>query len=271
MIRVAASSVNPTDLLMRNGAQARTMTGLQPPFIAGMEFSGDVHETGAGVSIPKGTPVISVVNPRRPDGGAHAQFVRVPASSIAALAAGADLVGAATVPMNALTAALALDLLALPRGGSVLVTVARGCLAGSVIQLAKKSGLIVAANCAESDARLVRELGADVILPRDEGMPQALLARFPAGVDGLIDGALIGAAVSGLVRDGGAAVALRKSHPINDPRLRNHYVSVLDGMERADILQAIAMDIGSGILRCASRKEDAFPFAQRCCRPSQKQ
>jgi len=260
VIRVAASSINPTDLLMRNGAQASLMVGLKPPFIAGMEFSGHVHEAGSGVSIPEGTPVIGVVNPRRPAGGAHAQFIRTPASSIAPLAPSVDLIGAATVPMNALTATLALGLLNLPRGSSVLVTGGAGMLGGFAIQLAKRSGLIIVANCGEGDAQLMRDFGADVVLPRDDGMKEALRARFPGGVDGLIDGALIGAVVSGLVRDGGGAVALRRSHPINDERLSKHYVSVLDGMERADILRAIAGDLEEGVLKARVAEGGRFSY-----------
>ena len=260
VIRVAASSVNPADLMMRSGARARMMAGLKPPFIAGMEFSGHVHDAGIRVDIATGTPVVGVVNPRRAEGGAHAQFIRVPASSIAVLAPGVDLVGATTVPMNALTAALALELLGLPRASSLLVTGGAGMLGGLVIQLAKEARLIVAANCAEGDAPLMRELGADVILPRDDGMREALRARFPAGVDAMIDGALIGATVSDLVRDGGGVVSLRRSHPINDPRLRNHYVSVTDAMDRTDILQSIANDIDAGRLKIRIAEGGCFSF-----------
>ncbi len=76
VVRVAASTVNPTDLMMRAGLQAALMTGLVPPYIAGMEFSGHIHNVGDGVSgLTVGQPVMGVVNPRRPAGGAHAQYV----------------------------------------------------------------------------------------------------------------------------------------------------------------------------------------------------
>ncbi len=72
--------------------------------------------------------------------------------------------------------------------------------------------------------------------------------RFPDGVDGMVDGALIGAEVSGAVKDGGGAVPLRKSHPIEDERLKVGYVGVTNGMEDTEALQHIAALIGEGRL-----------------------
>ena len=36
VVRVVASTVNPTDLMMRSGQQAALMTSLTPPYIAGL-------------------------------------------------------------------------------------------------------------------------------------------------------------------------------------------------------------------------------------------
>jgi NADPH:quinone reductase-like Zn-dependent oxidoreductase len=240
VVRVAASTVNPTDLLMRSGRQVALMADLAPPFIAGMEFSGVLHRVGEGVELLPGQAVIGVVNPRRPDGGAHAEYIRLSAASVAPVADGIDLIAAATVPMNALTAWLALEMVDLCPGQTLLVTGGAGMLGGSVIQLARHLGLRVVVNGSERDAPLLRQLGATLIVPRDEGMEDAIRSAYPAGVDAMIDGALIGSRCSGLVRDGGSAVSLRMSHPIEDPRLRTLYVSVLNGMERTDLLEAIA-------------------------------
>ena len=261
VIRVAASTVNPTDLMMRSGLQAALMTALTPPYVAGMEFSGRIHALGEGTTgLRHGQPVIGVVNPRRPDGGAHSEYLRVPARSVAPLAPGIDLIGAATVPMNALTAHMALELLGLKQGQSVLITGGAGMLGGYAIQLARLAGLIVVANSATEDWPFLGGLGADILVPRDEGMAQGVLARLPLGVDGLIDGALIGNRVSHLVREGGVAVSLRMSHPINDPRLKTTYVSVTEGMERTDVLHSIARHLGEGKL--TPRLAGCFPYRQ---------
>ena len=262
VVRVAASTVNPSDLMMRRGEQAALMTHLVPPFVAGMEFSGWVHDLGKGVALVPGQPVIGVVNPRRPEGGAHAEFIRVPAGQVAVLLEGIDLTSAATVPMNALTAMQALEMVGLKPGQVLLVTGGAGILGGSVLQLARNAGLKVVANAAAADADLVQSLGAEVVLPRDEGMQEAFRAHFNEGADALIDGALIGAQVSRLVRGGGTAISLRKSHSIPDPRLRCDYVSVIDAMSRPEFLRATVDHIASGVLRPRVAPGGVFPFEQ---------
>ena len=248
LVDIMASTVNPTDGLMRCGQQADLMVDLPPPWIGGMEFSGRIAAAGRDSRFAVGTPVIGVVNPRTRSGGAYAARIVVPAASVAALAPGTDLIGAATVPMNALTALLALEMLGLEPGAALLVTGGAGMVGGSVIALAHAAGLEVLANAAPGDAALLRGLGGDVILPRSVGLAEALRAIFPGGVDGLIDGALIGQAVAPLVRDGGGAISLRRTHPISDPRLKVGYVGVTAGMKRQDLLARIAAALGAGIL-----------------------
>jgi NADPH:quinone reductase-like Zn-dependent oxidoreductase len=240
VVRVAASPINPTDIMMRSGQQASLMVGLKPPYIAGMEFAGHVHSIGDDVAdLSVGQPVMGVVNPRRPAGGAHTQFLCVPAASVAALGQDFDLVVAATVPMNGLTARTALDLLGLRPGNALLVTGAAGVLGGYVIQLAKRDGLVVVADAKEADVKWLREIGADVIVPRD-GMDAAVRQRYPQGVDGVVDTALLADRAGALVRDGGGAVSVRKTHPINDPRLRHHHVAVIQQMSNTVALKQLA-------------------------------
>jgi NADPH:quinone reductase-like Zn-dependent oxidoreductase len=257
-VNVAATSVNPTDLLMRAGAQAAMMKELRAPFIPGMEFSGTILDPGP-TQYAKGQPVIGVLNPRTPRGGACAEIVAVSAKSIAPLSSMVDLVAAATVPMNALTAMLALESLALAPGARLLVTGGAGLLGGSAIQLATGAGLIVLANVGDKDRQLVEAIGAHHVLPREEGLEAALRAICPKGVDGLIDGALIGQRISHLVRDGGCVASLRSSYKIDDPRLRVHYVSVLAGLQATSKLEHIATLIGSGGL--LTRVADGGRFA----------
>ncbi len=248
LVEVTASTVNPTDIMMRNGTQAPLMTELKPPFIAGMEFSGTIKDAGNS-RFSVGQPVIGVINPRTPRGGSYAQVIAVPAASVAAISSDADLAGAATVPMNALTAALSLEFLGLKPGDSLLVTGGAGMLGGSAIQLAKAAGIKVLANVAAKDAELVSALGADVILPRDDGLAEALKAEYPNGVDGLIDGALIGQQVSHLVKSGGGAVSLRGNYKIDDERLRVLNVSVMKGMLDNATIQHIGDLVSNGAIQ----------------------
>lgn len=245
LVKVSATTVNPTDIMMRNGMQAPMMEGLTPPFIAGMEFSGTILEPGSS-GLAAGAPVIGVLNPRTPRGGSYAEKIVVSAKSVAQVSSEVDLVAASTVPMNALTAALSLQFLDLKPGQTLLVTGGAGMLGGSAIQLAKAAGITVLANVADKDRDMVQSFGADHILPRNDGLEAAVRAICPDGVDGMIDGAMIGQETSSLVRDGGGIVSLRSSYKIDDPRLRVLNVSVLSGMEDTATLQHIADQISNG-------------------------
>jgi len=250
VVRVAAATVNPTDLLMRSGKQAALMTGLVPPYIAGMEFAGQVHQIGPGDSrLQPGQPVMGIVNPRRLEGGAHAEFVCVPTASVAPLPEGTDLVAAATVPMNGLTAKMALEALALPPGASLLVTGGAGAVGGYVIQLAKAAGLRIVTDAKDAAQELVRELGADEVVPRGKAMAAAVRSLYPAGVDGLVDTALLGAEASALVRDGGAVAWVRRANAGTDARLRHHVVGVLDQAANTAALDWLAERLRAGALK----------------------
>lgn len=241
VVKVAASTVNPTDLMKRSGRQPPMPTDGKPPYCVGVEFAGHVHALGDGVSgFAVRQSVMGIVNSRRHAGGAHAQYICVPAASLAALAPNVDVVEAATVPMNGLTARMVLELLDIPRGGSVLVTGGAGAAGGYAIELAKVGGLTVVADAKDADAALLRKLGADHIVPRGEAMADAVRGIFPDGVDGLIDAALIGNPAAAAVRDGGAAVTLRRSSPITDPRIRAHTVHVFDQDINAAALARLA-------------------------------
>ena len=247
VVKVAATTVNPTDIMMRNGAQAAMMQGLTPPFIAGMEFSGTILDPGqSGLAV--GTPVIGVLNPRTPRGGAYAEKIVVSQDAVAPISGASDLIGAATVPMNALTALLSLDFLAMAPGQTLLVTGGAGMLGGSAIQLAHAAGLKVLANVSDKDADLVRGFGADHILPRSD-FEDALRAVAPDGVDGMIDGALIGNDIAPLVKAGAGAVSLRASYKIEDARLRVMNVSVLKGMNDKSLITRIADMVSRGDLK----------------------
>jgi len=249
VVRVVASTVNPTDTLMRSGLQATLMSDLFPPYVAGMEFAGYVHDIGEGTTPLKiGQPVMGIVNARRHGGGSHAQHISVPASSLAPLEHSIDLVEAATVPMNGLTAMMALEALALPPGKTVLVTGAAGTVGGYSIELAKHAGLTVIADASENDVDLIHRLGADEVVPRGDAMNDAVQRLSPDGVDGLIDGALLGQRANPLVRDGGTVVSLRRSHVAEDPRLVNRYVAVTEHVTDTAALVSLSKHLSEGIL-----------------------
>jgi D-arabinose 1-dehydrogenase-like Zn-dependent alcohol dehydrogenase len=127
-VRIAAASVNPVDLGVAEGffhgmglINQPERTGL------GWDFAGTVVATGPGVDLAVGTEVAGLVAGFDRDFGTYAELIVVPAADVAVVPDGLDLVEAATMPLNGLTAAQILDLLGSPAadGNRLLVTVRR--------------------------------------------------------------------------------------------------------------------------------------------------
>lgn len=233
-IRVLAAAVNPTDTMQR--ATARQKVG--PPWVPGMDVAGVVDEVGDGALLEVGDRAMAIVVP---DGthGAYAEHVVVPAGSAVPLPDGVDETAAATLPMNALTAWLALDELAVPRGGTLAVTGAAGAFGGYAVQLALARGLRVVADAAESDAELVSGLGAHVVLPRGDGFAESVRGAVPDGVDGLADGSVQGDALLPAVRDGGRIATVRGHRGAQERGITWHPVWVRTIAEDREKLLAV--------------------------------
>jgi NADPH:quinone reductase-like Zn-dependent oxidoreductase len=206
-IRVRAAAVNAVDALQRGGPGSRDA---EPPFVPGMDAAGVVDGIGpdTDTDLRIGDRVMAIVVPSGAH-GAYAEQVVVPAESVVRAPRGASDAQAASLPMNGLTARLALDTLGLRPGQTVAITGAAGAVGGYAVQLAKADGLRVVADASEQDEELVKELGADVVLSRGAEYPGRVRAAIPEGVDGLLDGALLGALTARAVRDGGRVVTLR--------------------------------------------------------------
>ncbi|MGC5615031.1 NADP-dependent oxidoreductase [Georgenia sp. Z1491] len=208
LVRVHAAAVNPTDTTRRAGT-ARRPAG-DPPIVPGMDVAGVLEEIGPGAetTLKVGDRVMGIVVPNGSHGG-YAEKVALPADSVVAAPRDTSHAEAASLPMNGLTARLALDTLALPRGGVVAVSGAAGAMGGYAVQLAKADGLTVVADAAEKDVELVKELGADVVLERGDEFAARVREKYPDGVDGAIDGALLHAAFVPALKDGGEIVTVR--------------------------------------------------------------
>lgn len=209
-LRVAAATVNPTDTMTRNGARADALTDRPPPYVPGMDAAGVVDEIGEGTEteLAVGDRAMAIVVPHHAY-GAYSEHVVVPAGSATHVPAGADDAAASTLPMNALTARQALDLLALSPGETLAVTGAAGSFGGYAVQLAKADGLRVLADASEADEDLVRALGADVVVRRGDGVAARFREIAPDGVDGVADGAVLDDDIMPAVRDGGGIATVR--------------------------------------------------------------
>ena len=257
-IRVAAATVNPTDIGFRSGRQSALLTGLQPPYIPGMELAGVVDAVGFGVTEWKpGDRVMAIVVPRRSEGGAMAESVVVPAASVARVPEGTSLEAAATLPMNGLTVRLALDLLALKAGATLAVTGAAGAVGGYAVQLGVADGLHVIAVAAPRDEALLKKLGAETVVPRGDDAALHIRRIVPAGVDGVIDAAVIGAPILPAVRDGGGLAAVRGFEGETERGITIHQVRVADYVQNQAALDRLGHLVAQGKLTL--RVAETFP------------
>ncbi|MCG7202285.1 quinone oxidoreductase family protein [Streptomyces arenae] len=209
-IRVHAAAVNPVDALVRRGIAH--VSDIEPPYVPGMDAAGVVEQIGEGTDtdLSVGDHVMAVVVVSGTH-GAYAEHIVVPAESVVRVPAGMSDIEAATLPMNSLTARMALDLLDLPAGATLAVTGAAGAVGGYAVQVAKADGYRVIADAAPKDEQLVKDLGADVVLPRGAEFQELVRKEAPDGVDGLIDTAGIAEQAIRAVRNGGRAVSSVRS------------------------------------------------------------
>ena len=256
-VRVAAATVNPTDVGLRAGRWERELAVRPPPWVPGMELAGQIDAVGPGTTWNVGDRVMAIVLPIGLHGGAQAEQVVVPGASVALAPAGASDAQAATLPMNGLTVRLALDMLALVPGQTLAVTGAAGAVGGYAIELGKLDGLTVIADAAPADEALVRELGADIVVPRGERCVAAIRDAVPAGVDGVIDAALLNAAILPGVRDGGAVAVLRGYNGESERGITIHQVFVREYATNQAALAALGELAEAG--RLTLRVAQTFP------------
>lgn len=257
-VRVRAAAVNPTDTYVVNGARNRAGVPNDTADVPGMDVAGELLEIGPDVEtdLAVGDAVMGVVVPRDQH-GAYREDIVLPAGSVTRAPAGASHAEAATLPMNGITALLALDELALSPGQTIAVTGAAGTLGGYVVALAKRAGLTVVADAAEKDVELVRSFGADHVVPRGDDVAERIRELFPDGVDGLVDGAVQDEEVLPAVKDGGGVATVRFWKGGGNDRLRFHPVLVGEAAERHDWLEELRELAEAGVL--ALRVADVVP------------
>lgn len=259
-IRVAAATVNPTDIGFRTGrqtAQQLAELGVHPPYVPGMELAGVVDAAGDGAGWQPGERVMAIVSPRRPDGGAQAELVVVPAASVARVPEGTSLEAAATLPMNGLTVRLALDLLDLKPGQTLGVTGAAGAVGGYAVELGVSEGLRVIAVAAPKDEALVKGFGAEVVVPRGDDWIRGVREAAPGGVDGLIDAAVLDAAVLPAIRDGGRLATVRGWAGPTERDITVMPVLVAKYLQNQEALDRLGQMVGDGKLTL--RVAETFP------------
>jgi NADPH:quinone reductase len=253
-IKVAAATVNPTDTGLRAGMRGGP-AGVEPPYVPGMELAGVVDAAGPGTSWQPGERVMAIVSPWAAGRGAQAEYVVVPTDSVARVPDGASLAEAATLPMNGLTARIALDLLGLQPGQTIAVTGAAGAVGGYVMQLAANEGLKVIGDASPADVEMIKSLGADIVVERGPDVGTAIRREIPDGVDAVVDAALIGPPVLAAIRDGGQLIAVRPFPGESERSITITLVLVGNHLHEADKLAELGRLVGEGKLTLRVARE----------------
>jgi NADPH:quinone reductase-like Zn-dependent oxidoreductase len=197
-VAVAAATVNQVDLVVRSGYLHDLGLIDQPQHTGlGWDFSGTVLESAPDVDLAPGTRVAGLIGGFDRDFGTYAEQVVLPSTDVAVVPDGLDLVDAATVALNALTAAQLLDILGDGEGRSLLVTGAAGAVGGYVVPFALERGWRVTGLARTTDADFIRGLGAEMI------------TEPTGGWDAVADPAVLQEQAVALVRDGGQFVGVQ--------------------------------------------------------------
>ncbi|GGR12677.1 NADPH:quinone reductase [Actinoplanes ianthinogenes] len=246
LIRVAATSFNPSDIGVRRGL-LQDVLPIELPFTLG----GDV----AGTVVATGERVFGRVT------GAAADYLVAPAATLAAAPATIPLAQAAAIPIAGLTAWQAVfEHAGLQPGQRVLINGAGGGVGGFAVQLAKHAGAYVIATASPRSADVVRNQGADEVVDYTRG-------PLPGGADAVLNLADVGPAQVAELRAGlrAGGVLVSVTVPVgvhfvarNDPGQLAELAALIDaGVIRVDVsgsrplteLAAVHRDAEAGRLR----------------------
>ena len=135
VIRVHASALNRADILQRMGRYPPPAGA--PTDIGGIEYAGEIAQLGDGVTGWRvGDRIFGLA-----DGGAHAEYVRVPAVHVAHFPAPLSFTDAAAIPEAFITAHDAMVTQAgLARGDHVLITAVGSGVGTAGAQIARAMG-----------------------------------------------------------------------------------------------------------------------------------
>lgn len=160
LVRVIAAGINQMDWKVQDGS-IRDFIPHRLPLTLGWELAGVVEAVGSDVTDWKsGDTVIAMADLIA--GGAFADFVCVPAASIAPKPDTVGFAEAACIPLSSTTAFNCLfDFGRLVKGQKVLIHAAAGSVGLLAVQLAKQAGAHVTTTCSAGGIALVRSLGAD--------------------------------------------------------------------------------------------------------------
>lgn len=159
LVKVEYAGVNPLDnMIVRE--EVKLITPYKYPLVMGNEFSGVIEKAGSKVTdFKEGDRVYARMPLDRI--GAFAEYVAIDKNAIAEIPDYLSFEEAACVPLTALTAIQAFELMN-PKGGeSIFISGGTGSLGAMAIPIAKSMGLKVITSGSARNKERVTELGVD--------------------------------------------------------------------------------------------------------------
>ncbi|MFE1592299.1 NADP-dependent oxidoreductase [Nocardia sp. NPDC058705] len=156
LIKVAATSMNPTEAALRAGL-LRAIVATDFPLTLGWDVAGVVVGPDVG-GHRTGDRVIGWIE------GAAAEYAVADASALVSAPTTVPLADAAALPLAGLTAWQVIEAARLTEGEVVLINGAGGGIGGFAVQLAKRTGARVIATAGPRSASTVRAQGADTVI-----------------------------------------------------------------------------------------------------------
>lgn len=159
LVKVFTAAVNPLDNMIIRG-EVQLIVPYSLPLIMGNEFAGQVEAVGSAVKRFKAGDRVYGRMPLSKI-GAFAEYAAVEEGALALIPDYLSYDEAATVPLTALTAMQAFEIMQPKTGESVFISGGTGSLGAMTIPIAKSLGLTVFTNGSGDNAERVEKLGVD--------------------------------------------------------------------------------------------------------------
>ena len=181
LVRVKSVGINPVDNMITRG-EVKLITPYSFPLSIGNELAGVIEKTGEKVTeFKEGDRVFSRLPTNKI--GAFAEYVAINKKDLAKIPEYLSFNEAAAIPLTALTAYQALDILQVKSGETLFISGGSGGFGAMAVPLAKARGIKVITNGSLENKERVLALGAEQFLDyKTEDYAQLL-----HDVDGVID------------------------------------------------------------------------------------
>jgi len=159
LVKVCTAAVNPLDNMIIRG-EVKLVVPYKLPLVLGNELAGVVEKVGSSVTKFKAGDRVYGRMPLNKI-GAFAEYAAVAENALAIIPDYLSFDEATTVPLTALTAMQAFEIMKPRSGETIFISGGTGSLGAMAIPIAKSLGLTVYTNGSADNEERVKELGAD--------------------------------------------------------------------------------------------------------------